>query len=47
MGEKKFTNYVLSITGKENFLGFRNEIGFSHPNKINRLNDLINSYIRK
>ncbi len=45
--DKKFTNYVLSITGKENFIKFKEEIGFSHPLKIKRLNKMINSYIRK
>ncbi len=42
-----FINYVLSITGKENFVKYRKEIGFTHPGKIERLNKMISSYIRK
>ena len=45
--DKIYTNYVLSITGKENFISFRNKIGFSSVQKNNRLNQMISSYIRK
>src|SRR4030042_633064 len=44
---KEFVNYVLSITGKKNFELFRNLIGFYHPDKIKRLDDMISSYIQK
>jgi len=44
---KQYTNYILSITGKENFVKFRDKIGFSSPNKNHKLNSLISSYIRK
>ncbi|MEK6891205.1 MAG: LAGLIDADG family homing endonuclease [Nanoarchaeota archaeon] len=44
--DKIFTNYVLAITGKYNFESFRDEIGFYHPIKANKLNLMINSYIR-
>jgi len=44
---REFVNYVLSITGKSNFERFRDLIGFYHPSKIERLNKMISSYIRK
>jgi len=44
---KEFVTWKLSITGKENFEKFRNFIGFTHPDKIQKLNEMINSYIRK
>ena len=47
VGEKEFTNYVLGITGKENFIGFREKIRFTHPEKIIKLEKMIDSYIRK
>ena len=43
---KIFTNYVLSITGKYNFEEFRDKIGFYHPTKVDKLNLMIDSYIR-
>jgi hypothetical protein len=45
--DKRFTTYYLSITGKENFVKFRDLINFDHPNKKLKLNVLIGSYIRK
>lgn len=45
--EREFTNYVLSITGKENFEKFREKIRITHPDKIKKLDEMINSYIRK
>jgi len=45
--EKEFVTWKLSITGKENFIKFEDKINFSSPNKKERLNIMINSYIRK
>lgn len=47
MGEKKFRIYTLYITGKENFEKFRESINFYHPDKKEKINLMINSYIRK
>ena len=44
---KEFITWKLSITGKENFEKFRDQIGFSHSEKKNKLDLMINSYIRK
>ena len=44
--DRIFTNYVLSITGMYNFVSFRNKIGFYHPIKVDKLNLMIDSYIR-
>lgn len=46
-GNKVFITWKLSITGKENFVKFRDEINFKHPEKIKKLDLMINSYIRK
>lgn len=35
---------VLCISGKENFIKYREKIGFKHPLKIKRLNLIIESY---
>ncbi len=47
LGEKEFVTWKLSITGKENFIKFRENINFSSPNKIEKLDQMIGSYIRK
>lgn len=44
---KKFITWKLSITGKENFIKFKDKINFNSPEKIKRLDYMINSYIRK
>ena len=45
--EKIYTNYILSITGKENFIKFMEKIAFSTVAKNSKLKIMINSYIRK
>ena len=44
---KEFVNYVLSITGKDNFEKFQEHIGFTHPDKTKKLYSMIHSYKRK
>jgi len=43
---KTYTNYVLSITGRDNFIKFRDKINFNHPDKNKRLDKMISSYLR-
>ena len=47
INEKEFVTFKLSITGKENFINFDKEIGFTHPQKNVMLKEMISSYIRK
>lgn len=44
---KGFIWYILTITGKENIEQFSKKIGFSHPDKIQKLDRILQSYIRK
>ncbi len=44
---KEFVTWNLSITGKENFLKFRDKINFNGPIKRKKLDLMINTYIRK
>ena len=39
-------SFVLNISGKNNFIKFREKIGFNHPLKIKRLKLIIKSYGR-
>jgi len=47
LNKKVFVTWKLSITGRENFINFKKNINFSSSSKINRLEKMINSYIRK
>ena len=47
LNNTEFTTWKLSITGKENFIKFKDKINFLHPEKKIRLDLMINSYIRK
>ena len=47
LGGKIFITWKLSITGKENFIKFRDKINFYHPSKEDKLDLMIKSYIRK
>jgi hypothetical protein len=42
--DKNKGGFVLGISGKDNFVKFRNKIGFKHPKKTKRLNLIIKSY---
>jgi hypothetical protein len=44
---KTYINWVLYITGKENLDLFKKTINFKHPEKVQKLKILLNSYIRK
>lgn len=41
---KRDQSFLLSITGKENFIAFREKIGFKHPRKKRVTNLIIESY---
>lgn len=47
LDNKEFLTWKLSITGKENFVRFRENINFDSPDKIKKLDNMIDSYIRK
>lgn len=47
VNNKEFPYWVLSITGKNNFIKFKESINFYHPDKKNKLDLMISSYIRK
>lgn len=36
--------YILGITGKQNFIAFREKIGFKHPRKLKMLTLIVESY---
>jgi hypothetical protein len=47
VNNKEFLYWVLSITGKDNFVKFKENINFYHPDKKNKLDLMISSYVRK
>lgn len=44
---REFITWKLSITGKDNFIKFRDNINFTHPDKVKKLISMINSYKNK
>jgi hypothetical protein len=42
--KSKYDWFELYIGGQKNLTNFKNKVGFSHPNKEQKLNSLINSY---
>ncbi len=47
LNNREFITHKFPITGKENFIRFRDKINFSHPGKKIKLDKMIDSYIRK
>ena len=47
VGDKEFLTWKLSITGKENFIKFKEKINFSSEIKKEKLEKMINSYKNK
>jgi hypothetical protein len=47
VNNKEFPYWVLSITGKDNFVKFKENINFYHPDKKNKLDLMISSYVKK
>lgn len=47
VNNKEFSYWVLSITGRDNFVKFKENINFYHPDKNSKLDSMISSYIRK
>jgi hypothetical protein len=47
INEKTFITWNVSITGRENFVKFRENISFNAPKKIKKLDMMINSYVKR
>ena len=42
--KNKFNGHYINITGRKNLEIFQNKIGFSHPKRAKKLEDILKSY---